>query len=175
MGEEEDGLMLFEVGTLVVIDTKAYGQIAGGFIGLTEFGVAIKMTHKEGQASGELTDSQKEGIKADLSEMTVKELQEMARETDLKATGTKAVLVQRIADVMVEEINESLPPRATTIELAVPTTTLISWNEIDMIQDGTDYLNDMEVSEFRSTIVDGLDLDQDEAIMGPGESDSSGE
>lgn len=175
MGEEEDGMMLFEVGTLVVLDTKSYGQIAGGFIGLTEFGVAIKMTHKEGQVSNELNDTQKAGIKEDLVSMNMKELQEMARETNVKVTGPKNELVERLVAVMVEEINAELPPRASTIELAVPTTTLISWNEIDMIQDGTDYLNDMEVSEFRSTIVDGLDLDQDEASVSSGEQDSTGE
>lgn len=173
---DQPNFNLFSAGNAVVVETND-GIKAGPFLGMLEYGIAIRMTIRQGDAQTKLAPSSIAAIRSDLKDMTVAELKEIAVDEEISLSGLtkKEEIVSAITSALILDIEAGLAKKVNLVELAVPITTFIPWQEIVNIYDGAEWVKDQEVAEFRDSMPDIPIIPQDNEVVPPGPSEPTAE
>lgn len=165
ISEEEANGQIFKQGQSILIETEDSYR-AGAFIGLSDFGVIFRATHKMREVEVEVDEDSIVDLIEDLSVKTIAQLKEFAAAQGVTFTGCKvkadyvAALVQHMVDVAREE-----GPRKEMVELKRTIMTFLPWPEVLGIEATTEWLEEQNLSDFSAELAAFSGLVQDDSAV----------
>jgi hypothetical protein len=168
IGPDEDYIDdddMFQEGESVLITKEDLTMAIGLFVGLTDFGVITKGTHRTEKMQDRLTPAFRNDFTVGLYKLTVAELKDMAAEEDISLVGLKKKIdiVNEVADVMMARMESQLEPREEFVALKRPVLTFTPWHKLEEMRRLSEFLEEMELQEFS----DSLDMFSGIDAVGP--------
>lgn len=156
---EED---IFNEGESVLIDKEDGTLYIGLFVGFTDQGLITKNTHRMEKIQDKLSPAFRNDFKVSLFKKTIAELKELADEEEIALTGLrrKDEIVAEISDVMLARAESELEERTEFVVLKRPVLSYLPWHKIDEMRRLSEYLEEMDLQEFSTSLdmFSGIDL-----------------
>ena len=151
--EEADGV-IFEVGQDILIHLVEGGVTVGAFIGLSDFGVVHRATHRMLKVVDQYDEAFRNRLRANLSMETVADLRKMAADEEIGLTGLrkKVEIVEEIVDVMIAKFEDSFETRDELTPLKRSIVTFHTLAEVKMIERADEYLEEKELVRFGNSL-----------------------
>jgi len=175
ISEEEANGQIFKQGQSILIETEESYE-AGAFIGLSDFGVIYRATHKMQEVEIEIDEQGLQNLIEDLSVKTIAQLKEFAAAQGVVFTGckVKADYVAALVQHMIEEAQED-GPRKEMVELKRTIMTFLTWNQIIRIEATTEWLEEQNMSNFSAELASFSGLVLEDTAVAQDDSQASDE
>jgi len=163
--EEEFDEDVFQPGESVLITKDDESLSIGLYVGLTDFGLITKNTHRMEKIQDRLSPAFRNDFRVGLMKKTVAELRELAADEEISLTGLKRKdhIIAEISDVMLARAEEELEERTEFVVLKRPVLSFLAWHKVDEIRRLSEYLEEMDLQEFS----DSLDMFAGIDLVGP--------
>jgi hypothetical protein len=163
---------IFGEGESVLIDKEDGTLYIGLFMGFTDQGVITKNTHRMEKIQDRLSPAFRNDFKVGLFKKTVAELKELAEEEEISLTGLrkKNEIVAEISDVMLARAENELEERTEFVNLKRPVLSFLPWHKIDEMRRLSEYLEEMDLQEFSTSLDMFVGIDAVGPDVGSGES-----
>lgn len=159
MSEEEnnEGYVdddVFQEGESVLITKEDESLSIGLFVGIMDFGLITKNTHRTEKIDDRFSPAFRNDFKVGLFKKTVAELKEMAEEEEISLMGLrkKNEIVAEMSDVMLSRAENELESREAFVALKRPVLSFLPWPEIREIRRLSEYLEEQDLQEFSTSL-----------------------
>lgn len=169
--EEAEG-KIFEPGQGILI-TLEEGNAAGYFIGLSDFGLVYRATHRMTNVTDYISERAVNELLLRFGMKTKQELVDYAAselDMELPLGAKKKELVAEIVQALVDGAESQLVSRKEFVELKRTIMTFLPWHEIRGIESSDEHMEEKELRVFGDSLEEGLKLDENDSVVFPGSS-----